>query len=215
PTTTAYGTQWTEVVSAEWRRQGGQVVGNRGVDYNTTTDFSSAVTLALADNPDVLFVGGPSQPTALVIRAAREQGFDGGFIVMDQAKFEEMEEIVPRQMLEGSVGIHPAATYPWEGTPAWVAKFHARFGAGRTPVSEVALNYQGMRIVARAMEIAGTASDPEAIRAALPQAAEQFPRSEAPYPVGTVTERGHLEAPVIAARIEGGRYIPLPIPPVE
>ena len=68
PTTTAYGRAWTEEVSAEWARQGGTVGGNHGVDYNTTTDFTGAVSRALADEPDVLFVGGPSQPTALVIR---------------------------------------------------------------------------------------------------------------------------------------------------
>ncbi|MGD8602620.1 MAG: ABC transporter substrate-binding protein, partial [Gemmatimonadota bacterium] len=77
-TTTAYGRAWTEHVTAEWTRQGGTVGRDNGVDYNTTTDFSGAVSRALADEPDVLFVGGPSQPTALVIRAAREQGFEGG-----------------------------------------------------------------------------------------------------------------------------------------
>lgn len=61
---------------------------NNGVDYTTTTDYASPVSQTLSEDPDVLFVGGPSQPTALVMEEARSQGFKGGFMVMDQAKFQ-------------------------------------------------------------------------------------------------------------------------------
>ncbi|WP_309572625.1 ABC transporter substrate-binding protein, partial [Deinococcus sp.] len=98
-TTSAYGKAWAEAISGEWTKQGGTLGANNGVDYNTTVDYSSAVTKALAEKPDVMFIGGPSQPTALVVKAAREQGFKGGFIVMDQAKFEQMDTIVPRAYL--------------------------------------------------------------------------------------------------------------------
>ena len=60
----------------------------------------------------MLFVGGPSQATALVIKAAREQGFKGGFAIMDQAKFEEMNKLVPMAMLENSVGVMPMIHHP-------------------------------------------------------------------------------------------------------
>ena len=36
-----------------------------------------------AASPDVMFIGGASEPTALVIKQARELGFQGGFMVMD------------------------------------------------------------------------------------------------------------------------------------
>ena len=106
-TSSAYGKQWTDALSAEWKKQGGTVLRDNSVDYNTTVDFSSAVTKALSEKPDVIFVGGPSQPTALVMKAAREQGFKGGFIMMDQAKFEQMESVVPMSYLNGSVGVLP------------------------------------------------------------------------------------------------------------
>ncbi|MEX2584737.1 MAG: ABC transporter substrate-binding protein, partial [Gemmatimonadota bacterium] len=107
PTNTSYGRAWTQGVAEEWRRQGGEVLTDHSIDYNTTTDFSGPVTQTLADDPDVILVGGPSQPTALVIQALRQQGFEGGFIVMDQAKFEEMEAIDPVSPLEGTVGDYP------------------------------------------------------------------------------------------------------------
>lgn len=213
PTTTAYGKAWTERVSAEWRRQGGTVGGDHGVDYNTTTDFTGAVSRALADRPDVLFVGGPSQPTALVIRAAREQGFRGGFLVMDQAKFEEMLQIVPMEMLEGSIGVYPQATYPTEGAPLFTERYYARFGRDfQPPTSEVAINYQAVHLFALAMQIAGTTTDAEAIRAAVGEAARRIPDELRIFDMNGVTREGHLARAVFAAHIVNGEFVSVPIP---
>jgi branched-chain amino acid transport system substrate-binding protein len=213
PTTTAYGRAWTERVTEEWRRQGGTVGGDHGVDYNTTTDFTGAVSRALADRPDVLFVGGPSQPTALVIRAAREQGFQGGFLVMDQAKFEEMLAIVPMEALEGAIGVYPQATYPTEGAPLFTARYYERFGADfQVPTSEVAITYQAVHLFALAMQLAGTTTDPEAIRAAVGEAARQIPDELRIFNMNGVTRQGHLARAVYAAHILNGDFVSVPIP---
>ena len=148
PTTTTYGRAWTDVITAEWQRQGGTVGRSYGVDYNTTTDFSGVVSQVLAEKPDVLFIGGPSQPTALVVRAAREQGFQGGFLMMDQPKFEEMIEVVSVDEMDGAVGVHPQETYPAAGIQQFVARFRKRFGPDHVLVSEIALNYQALHIAA-------------------------------------------------------------------
>ena len=212
-TTTAYGRAWTESVTAEWTRRGGTVGRDHGVDYNTTTDFTGAVSRALADDPDVLFIGGPSQPTALVIRAAREQGFRGGFLIMDQAKFMEMLDIVSMEALEGAVGVYPQSLYPTEGTPGWVARYHERFGEDfQVPTSEVAINYQGLHLVARAMESAGTTTDPEAIRASFGEAARTMPDELRIFDMAGVTDAGHLTRAVFAAHVLNGEFIVVPIP---
>ncbi|HEV2149452.1 MAG TPA: ABC transporter substrate-binding protein [Longimicrobiaceae bacterium] len=215
PTTTSYGRAWRDMVAAEWRRQGGQVLGDHSVDYNTTTDFSGAVTRALAERPDVLLVGGPSQPTALVVRAARQQGFRGGFIVMDQAKFEEMDDIVPPEQLEGAVGIYPLEAYTTPGATDFVERYRQKFGADQTPTSESALNYHAMHVVAQAMAAAGTATDPEAIRAHLAEGAARIPAERRPYPIEGVTEQGHMLGEVVAAMVRDGRYAEIAVPPVQ
>jgi branched-chain amino acid transport system substrate-binding protein len=213
PTTTAYGRAWTERVTEEWRRQGGAVGGDHGVDYNTTTDFTGAVSRALADRPDVLFVGGPSQPTALVIRAAREQGFRGGFLVMDQAKFEEMLAIVPMEALEGSIGVYPQATYPTEGAPLFTERYYTRFGRDfQPPTSEVAITYQAVHLFALAMQLAGTTTDPEAIRASVGEAARQIPDDLRIFNMNGVTQQGHLARSVFAAHILNGEFLTVAIP---
>jgi branched-chain amino acid transport system substrate-binding protein len=188
------------------------VLGDHSVDYNTTTDFSGPVTQTLADDPDVILVGGPSQPTALVIQALRQQGYEGGFIVMDQAKFEEMEQIVSRSELEGSVGVYPLEAYTTPGAMGFVERFYEKFGHERPPTSETALNYFGLNIVAQAMELAGTADDPNAIRAQLTEAASQLPDARKPYAYDEVTEQGHLTGDVITAFIQNGDYVAIPIP---
>ena len=204
-TTSAYGKAWAEAVSGEWKKQGGTVGGNNGVDYNTTVDYSSAVTKALSEKPDVLFIGGPSQPTALVIKAAREQGFKGGFIVMDQAKFEQMGSIVPTSYLNGSVGVMPVAEFP--GTQVFSAQYQRLYK--KIPTSEAALNYMGMNVVAKAMELAGTTDDPSAIRAKLGAAAAALPRTKTVYSLKGVTAQGHMDADVLAGFIQDGKYTKL------
>lgn len=212
-TTTAYGRAWTEAVSEEWTRRGGAVGGDHGVDYNTTTDFTGAVSRALADDPDVLFVGGPSQPTGLVIRAAREQGFEGGFLIMDQAKFMEILQIVSMDAIEGSVGVYPQELYPTAGTAGWVERYYAFFGDdAQVATSEVAINYQGLHLVARAMEIAGTTDDPDAIRAAFGEAARTIDDDLRIFDMGGVTEGGHLARAVFAAHVQDGEFVAVPIP---
>ncbi|NTY00459.1 ABC transporter substrate-binding protein [Deinococcus sp. JMULE3] len=201
-TTSAYGKQWTDAISDEWKKQGGTVLSNNGVDYNTTVDYSSAVTKALAEKPDVLFIGGPSQPTALVVKAAREQGFKGGFIVMDQAKFEQMDQVIPRSYLDGSVGVLP--TKEFAGTQLFVTLYQRLYK--KIPTSEAALNYMGMNIIAKAMELAGTTDDPNAIRAQLNAAAKALPQSKTVYKLFGVTDKGHVDAEFVVASVKGGKY---------
>lgn len=201
-TTSAYGKAWGDVVSAEWKKQGGTIGTNNGVDYNTTVDYSSAVTKALSEKPDVLFIGGPSQPTALVVKAAREQGFKGGFIVMDQAKFEQMSQVIPASYLNGAVGTLPVAEYP--GTQVFIAQYQRLYK--KIPTSEAALNYMGMNVIAKAIELAGTADDPSAIRAKLGQAATSLARNKSVYNLKSVTSQGHMDADVLAGFVQDGKY---------
>lgn len=211
PASHAYAKEWTKGFSKTWEKLGGTVLTNNEISYTSTTDFSSVVSKTLAEDPDVLFIGGPSQPTALVIKSAREQGFEGGFAIMDQAKFAEIEEIVPIDMLEGSVGIMPLSHYPTDNGPRFVKKFHRVFGEERIPNAEVALNYQAVHILLRAMALSGNADDPRAIRAKVNEAAQTLPEDYAAYEVVRVGEDGHVIATVVAAHVVDGQYRPMTV----
>ena len=206
-TTTAYGKAWTDAVTGEWKKEGGSVGGNNGVDYNTTTDFSAAVTKTLADKPDVLFVGGPSQPTALVIKAAREQGFKGGFIVMDQAKFEGMDGVVPLSMMNGAVGVLPLRDFRSPAAQKFVRSYEKIYN--KPPTSEMGLNYTGMYVVAKAMELAGSTTDVDAIRGKLDAALKALPAERNVFNAGAVDARGHLTGALIMGQVKNGRVTQL------
>jgi branched-chain amino acid transport system substrate-binding protein len=211
PASHAYAKAWTKEFSRIWEEQGGVVLANHEIDYNTTSDFSSVVATALAEKPDVLFVGGPSQATALVVKAAREQGFAGGFALMDQAKFEEMSRIVPMAMLENSVGVMPLVASPDERARRFVERYRQALGDRRDPTREVSLTYLGMRVLARAMELAGTVSDPAAIMARVDEAASTLPEEAKSSDITGVDERGQLRQPLVAAHVLGGKFVPLPL----
>jgi branched-chain amino acid transport system substrate-binding protein len=213
PTTTTYGRAWTDYMTREWERRGGEVSPNRGVDYNTTTDFTGAVSRVLADRPDVILVGGPSQPTGLVIRAAREQGFEGGFIMMDQSKFEEVLDVVPMAALEGVVGVHPMESYPGPGVPDFVERYHRTFGPDAPLlVSELAQNYQATHMAARAISLAGTADDVEAIRARVDEAARGLEPGHMLLHFSGVSADGYIARDVFAAEVVDGQFVTFPVP---
>lgn len=212
PGTHQYAKDWTAVFTKAWESLGGTVTGNFAANYNTETDFTPFVTKALATNPDVLFVGGPSQPTALVIKTAREQGFKGGFVVMDQAKFEEMEEIVPIEMLNGAVGLMPLYRYPGPATQQFVEQYKARFG--KRPTYEQAQHYQAMYLVAKALERAGTVTDVEKIMASFSDAIQQLPRDKVPIIWRKLNDKGGIVGEVIGVMVKDGKYdqqIPIPV----
>jgi branched-chain amino acid transport system substrate-binding protein len=214
PGSHAYAKEWTKGFSKVWEGMGGTNLSNNEIDYNTTADFSSVVSTALSEKPDVLFIGGPSQATALVIKAAREQGFKGGFAVMDQAKFEEMNKIVPMAMLENSVGVMPLVANPDPRAQRFVDKYRKLMGPERDPPREVSLTYMAMRVIARAIELAGS-TDPKAIMAKANEAAASLPDDAKPSDVLGVDGRGHMKQPVIAAHVLGGKFIPLQVGAIE
>ena len=105
-----YAKVWAKMFGPAWEKAGGTIVAQNPMSYNKDTDFYSGVSKVLAGGPDVLFVGGASEPTGLVIKQARELGFKGGFAIMDQAKMDEIAKVVGGlDLLDGAIGVLPLA----------------------------------------------------------------------------------------------------------
>ncbi|GAC1310000.1 MAG: ABC transporter substrate-binding protein [Vulcanimicrobiaceae bacterium] len=214
PTTTAYGNAWTKGFTATWQAAGGSVLSNNGVDYNTTTDFATAVSKTLAEKPDVIFVGGPSQPTALVMKAARDQGFTGGFVMMDQAKFDQVQQVLPVARLEGAIGLVPFRETPGNGIKLFVEKYTKKFGTEREPNPEQANNYEAMHVFAEAIRLANSV-DPAAIMAKVHDAAARLPAKYAPQAIHGVSKTGHLIEDTYGGVVEHGKFTRITIPFTE
>lgn len=202
----AYAKDWTALFIPAWEKHGGTITINSPFNYNTEADFSTYVSKAVATKPDVMFVGGASQPTAMVIKQARDMGFKGGFIVMDQAKVESMAEVIGIEALEGAVGVYPLYLYPksdQETLKKFVDTFKTKYG--KTPTWENGWHYETMWILAKAMEKAGTVDDPAKIFASAPQVLPIDPKI-APIGISGITPEGGYDRGGSGTMIKDGKY---------
>ncbi len=210
PTNSQYGVDWTEAIVPYWESQGGEVVYNSAIDFASETDFFTILTNALEGDPDVLFIGGPSQPTAMVAQQARELGFEGGFIIMDQAKLDEMKAVTGSyDILEGSIGVMPLVDSSSPGTDAFVEKYRAEHDID--PGSEAGLHYIAMYTFVEAMKAAGTVSDPQAIMENMQAGLDNLPEDKKVYVIPGISDKGAFESDVEVAAIEDGEVIAIPI----
>jgi branched-chain amino acid transport system substrate-binding protein len=200
-----YAKAWTAVFRPAWEAAGGKVVADNPMSYNRATDFYSGVSRVLAAKPDVLFICGASEPTGLVVKQARELGFKGGFVIIDQAKMDEMAQVTGGYApMEGSIGVLPMVDDSAPDSKAFVERFRKAY-PGRTPSSEVSLNYTAVWATAQAMKLAGTVTDAVAIRAQLDKAMKTLAPANNPNDLNGVDERGGSLADTRIAVIEGGK----------
>lgn len=202
-----YAKAWAAAFKPGWEKLGGTVVAENPMSYNRATDFYSGVSKALADKPDVMFIGGASEPTALVVKQARELGFKGGFIIMDQAKLDEMARVLGGYaMLEGAMGVMPVIEDARPEMKAFVERF-GKVYPGRTPGSEAQWNYTTIHATIKAMQLAGTTSDAAAIQAKLDAAFKSLTPAANPGEIKGVDERGGTITQVRGAAVKDGKIL--------
>ncbi|WP_173916757.1 ABC transporter substrate-binding protein [Halobacillus sp. Marseille-Q1614] len=206
PTASQYGKDWTEALVPYWEEQGGEVVHNSSIDFSKDTDFFTFVTNALKEDPDVMFIGGPSEPTAKLAKQARELGFEGGFIVMDQAKLDEMQKITGTyETFEGSVGVTPLIHSDYPGTDEFIEKYREEHG--EDPGSESGYNYLAMYAFMEAMKAAGTVDDPKAIRDHMQEGLDAVPEDKQVYTIQEVDENGGFSTELRVAAVENEEVV--------
>jgi len=200
-----YAKAWNAAFKPAWEAAGGKVVADNPMSYNRATDFYSGVSRVLAAKPEVMFVGGASEPTGLVIKQARELGFKGGFIIIDQAKMDEIAKVTGGYgALEGSIGVLPMVDDSTPDAKAFVERFRKVY-PGRDPSSEVSLNYSAVHVTLLAMKLAGTVSDAAAIRVQLDKAYKTIAPALNPNAIDGVDARGGSTADTRVAVVEGGK----------
>lgn len=210
PTSSQYGKDWATKLKPYWENRGGTVVYNSSIDFAKDTDFFTIVTNALKEKPDVLFIGGASEPTAKVAKQARELGFKGGFVIMDQAKLDEMKKVTGSyDVLNGSIGVMPLVDSDAPAIPEFVKKYREKYK--EDPGSEAGLNYIAMNIFVGAMQVAGTVDDPEKIRAHMQDGIDRLPKEKKVYIIPKIGADGGFESELIVAAIENGKVVPIKV----
>lgn len=206
PTATQYGKDWTAALEPGWKELGGEVVYKGSIDFSKDTDFFTIVTNALKEKPDVLFVGGPSEPTALVMKQARELGFKGGFLIMDQAKLDEIEAVLGgTELIEGSVGVLPLVYSRYAGNEKFIDDYKAEHG--KNPGSEAGYHYLATYLFVEAMKAAGSVDDAEAIRASIEEGLANVPADKKIYEIDEIEDNGGLVTPLRMGVVENGKIV--------
>lgn len=202
----AYGDEWRHIFKEAWEKKGGVVTIQKPANYYTETDFSAPLTAALATKPDFMLIGGPSATTALFIEQARNMGFKGGFVLVDQAKQDYIAMLLKGTQLMGDLigtaGVSSLPPYPGNNFDARYTKAYKRMVTW-----ECALNFTAMHSLARAIQAAGTVTDVNKIRAAFPKA---YPLLADKYPneVYGITEKGNTLILASVQTITAGKSDP-------
>ncbi|MDM0000523.1 ABC transporter substrate-binding protein [Variovorax sp. J22P240] len=205
-----YAKNWSQLFGPAWEKAGGTIASNNPMSYNRSADFYSGVSRVLAEKPDVLFVGGPSEPTALVAKQARELGFKGGFLIMDQAKLDEMAKVTGGLApLEGSIGVLPVSYDDRVGPKTFAAAYRKAYGADKDPTTESSYNYALTHAVALAMKLAGTTTDATAIRSKIGEALTKLPKETNAGNFNGVDAVGGTIVDPLVATVEGGKIKPV------
>jgi len=200
-----YGKAWVAAFKPAWEKAGGKIASENLMSYNRSTDFYSGVSRALSSKPEVLFIGGASEPTGLVVKQARELGFKGGFMIIDQAKMDEISRVIGGyDALEGAIGVLPLIEDKSESARAFVERFRKLY-PDRFPSSEVSFNYAAVHATVTAMKLAGTATDAAAIRARMGKAFESMSTEYNPNTTTGVLDNGATTAKMRVAVVEKGQ----------
>lgn len=200
-----YAKIWGAMIKKEWESKGGEVVSDNPMDYNKSADFFTGVSRIISESPDVMFVGGASEPTGLVVQQARQMGFQGGFIVMDQAKIDEVAQVAGGlDMVEGAIGVVPLSVYDTPAAKDFIKRYKAEYD--KMPGSEAAYNYLALHALVEAMD-ATESTDPKTIRAAIGDALKNMDTRKNPYEVTEVTENGGFVTETTLAVVKDGEIV--------
>ncbi|MDQ0269768.1 ABC transporter substrate-binding protein [Cytobacillus purgationiresistens] len=206
PPVTQYGKDWAEAIVPYWEEHGGEVVHQASIDFAKDTDFFTILTNTLKEDPDVLFIGGASEPTAKVVMQARELGFEGGFIIMDQAKLDEMKNVTETyEPLEGSVGVTPLIYTEYPGTPEFIDKYRDLYK--KDPGSEAGYHYLATYLLVEAMKAAENVDDAKVIREHIQDGLDNLPDDKKVYEIPSIDEEGGLVNLIRMATVEDGEIV--------
>lgn len=200
-----YAKIWGDMIEKSWEAKGGEIVADNPMDYNKSADFFTGVSRIVSEKPDVMFVGGASEPTGLVIQQARQLGYEGGFIMMDQAKIDEAANVTGGlDALNRTVGVVPLSADQSEAAQDFVKRYEAEFD--KTPGSEAAYNYLALHALVEAMDLADT-TDPTEIREKISEAITGMDSNKNPYSVQEIDEKGGFVVQPTMAVVKDGKIV--------
>ncbi len=199
---TQLGKEWVQAFEREWKARNREIVGKASYDANDT-DFYPQLTSLLPKKPDIILATTVDEPSALVIKQARELGFAGTFVNSAASSGERLLELLPPEMVNGT--LVEVGSWVLKAPPVqeFIAKYKAKYN-NETPHLIAGLGYEAVRLYARAVEKAGAATDPVKIRKAFPRA---YDIRNAMFNMGNLDEKGDIDFPMYLGLLKDRKIV--------
>ncbi len=196
---TELGKTWADNFAASWKKRGGaSVVGTASYNANDT-DFYPQLSTLLPNGPDAIILTTVCQPSATVIKQARELGFKGPFIQSAACSGDELARLLPAEQVNGTIFEVGSWGIDSPEVDAFKKAYQAEFGVPPQAISGE--GYDAVRWVVKAAEVAGTVDDAVKIRAAMPEA---LATSKNMFNMANLDDKGDIDFPMYVGIITNG-----------
>ncbi|HHT42255.1 MAG TPA: ABC transporter substrate-binding protein [Firmicutes bacterium] len=158
-----YSVGLREAFKSTFEELGGKIIAEES--YSTgDTDFSAQLTSLAMRNPQALFIPDYYSTAGPILMQARLMGMDSVMLGVDGWDSPDLSALAGGFEEGGYIVNHYSADVDSQVTQDFIAQYTAKFG--QAPDALAALGYDGVLIVAKALEAAGS-TDPEALKQAL------------------------------------------------
>jgi branched-chain amino acid transport system substrate-binding protein len=197
---TELGKSWVDNFTKAWvKAPGATVTGKASYDANDT-DFYPQLSTLLPGEPDAIVLTTVCQPSAIVIKQARELGFKGPFINSAACSGEELIKLLPVEQIEGTLFELGAWGLSDSTIDAFKKKYEETFKI--TPQLISGLGFDGTRWLIKSVEGAGTVEDATRIRAAMPAALAGLKNM---FNMANLDDKGDIDFPMYVGVTSNGK----------
>ena len=193
-----YSVGLADAIRRDFEASGGRVVAEQRYSEGDS-DFSAQLTAIRPAAPDVLFVPGYYTDAGLIARQARALGIQAALVGADGFDSPKLVEIGGPSVEGVYFSNHYTPEDPSPAVRSFVAAYRQAFGAD--PDSIAALSYDAARLIADAMQRAGS-TEGKRVRDAL-ASTRDFPGV-----TGRITfdaDRNPIK-PIVILKVEGGKF---------
>jgi branched-chain amino acid transport system substrate-binding protein len=160
------GWSFVDMVSSHYKENGFEVIRSELYE-RSQKDFAPLFTKIIAQNPEIIDLGGVPPATAgLMVRQAREQGFKGKFVKTAGPSPREILDAAGKDAAEGMI-MQLNGDPQNEGFQRLSKEFETR--VGQPPNEMIIPVYDGFRVLLAAVSKARTVDDTAKIAAAIPE----------------------------------------------
>ena len=165
---------WGEIFSRTWTGHGKKIVSSEGIDFRKVTDFYPVLSKTLPLKPDALLVITMDEPLSMVVKQARELGYQGYFIAYEGTGDKIADLAGPE--IDGKFMVVKTFYVLDPKKMEYLKDAYKKKAPGISPGTIGANGHEMVYLAALALEKAGTVTDMKAVRQAIPKVVP-FPES--------------------------------------